>query len=134
MAELKLRIVSIEKIVVDEPVTMLNVNTTEGAIGVLPGHIPLLTVVRPGLLRYKTKTREHRLVASSGSLEVKDNVATVLVGEALPVESIDVRKAEAERERLLGVLKQGELSAIELRETREQLATTLAKLRARNTR
>lgn len=131
MAELKLRIVTIEKVVVDEPVAMLNVNTTEGAIGILPGHIPLLTVVRPGTLRYKTKTREHRLVATSGSLEVKNNVATVIVGEAVPVESIDVRKAEAERERLVGLLKQGELSAIDLAEAREQLANVLAKLRAR---
>jgi F-type H+-transporting ATPase subunit epsilon len=128
---LHLRIVTIEKVVVDEPVDLLSVTTSEGATGILSGHIPLLAVIEPGLLRYKTKSREFRMVSSSGSVEVKDNRATVLVSEAVPVESIDLAKAEAERNRLLGDIKGGQLTAIELSEAREQLATVAAKLRAR---
>jgi|GEM_PF-5921386 len=128
---LRLRIITIEKTLVDEDVELVNVNTTEGATGVLANHIPLLARVLPGTLRYKTKTREHRLVSSTGSIEVKNNIATVLIGEAVPVESIDVAKAEAEHNRLLSDIKGGSLTAIELKEAREQLATVTAKLRAR---
>ncbi|MFH0830756.1 MAG: ATP synthase F1 subunit epsilon [Parcubacteria group bacterium] len=131
MPELRLRIVTIAKVVIDGPASMVNVTTPDGQVGVLPGHIPLLSVVSPGLLRYKTKTREYRLVCSSGSIEVKANKVTILVGEAVPVESIDVHRAEAERERLINLLKHGELPMLELKEARAQLDHVLAKLRAR---
>ncbi len=127
----RLRLFTIEKVVVDEDVEMLNVNTTEGATGILANHIPLLATITPGLLRYKTKSQEVRLVTSRGSVEFKKNVALVLVGEAQAPESINIAKAEAERSRLSSDIKSGQLTAIELKEAREQLENVTAKLRAR---
>ena len=126
---IKLRIVTIEKIVADLPVEELYVETPLGQTGVLPGHAAMLSVVKPGLVHYKAGGQEVRLVSTGGSLEVKDNIATLLVDEALPIESIDVRKAEAERSRLLNVLESGELTLLELRDARKQLANVGAKVR-----
>ena len=127
---LKLRIVTIEKIVVDDSVSELNVTTPEGALGILPGHIPLLTVVSPGVVRYRSGEKEFRLVSTSGSLEVKNNVATLLAEEVLPVSAIDVAQAEAERARLLNVLESGDLPVLELKEKRKELANVVAKITA----
>ena len=127
---LKLRIITIEKIVVDETVSELNVTTPDGALGILPGHIPLLTVIAPGIVRYKNRGKEYRLVSTSGSLEVKDNIATLLAEEVVPVSAIDVAKAEAERTRILNVLESGDLPVIELKEKRKELANVVARITA----
>ncbi|MDP2587241.1 MAG: ATP synthase F1 subunit epsilon [bacterium] len=127
---LRLRIVTIEKVLVDQEVELVTVPTQQGATSILPGHVSLLARVMPGLVRYKTARHEARLVCSTGSIEVKANAVTLLVGEAVPVESIDRDKAEAERTRLIGDIKSGQLTAIELKEAREQLATAVAKLRS----
>jgi F-type H+-transporting ATPase subunit epsilon len=127
---LKLRIVTIEKVVVDETVSELNVTTPEGALGILPGHIALLTVIAPGIVRYRSHGKEYKLVSTSGSLEVKDNVATLLAEEVLPVSAIDVARAEAERARLLNVLSSGDLPLMELKEKRKELANVVARITA----
>jgi len=126
---LKLRIVTIEKVVADQPVEELYVETGAGQTGVLTGHATMLTAVQPGLVRYKAGGREVRLVSTGGSLEVKDDKATLLVDEAVPLDSIDVRKAELERSSLLNILKSGDLTLMELREARKQLANVNAKVR-----
>ncbi|MFO0702977.1 MAG: ATP synthase F1 subunit epsilon [Candidatus Andersenbacteria bacterium] len=126
---LKLRIVTIAKVVADQPVEELYVETPLGQTGVLPSHAAMLTAVKPGLVRFKAREQEVRLVSTGGSLEVKDNKATLLVDEAVPVESIDVRKAEAERSRLLNYLESGELTIMELRDARKQLANVSARIR-----
>ena len=126
---LRLRIVTIEKVLVDQEVELVTVQTSQGATSIMPGHISILARVLPGLVRYKTASQESRLVCSSGSIEVNKDAVTLLVGEAVPVESIDRDKAEAERSRLIGDIKSGQLTAIELKEAREQLATAVAKLR-----
>lgn len=126
---LKLRLVTIQKIVADQPVEELYLETPAGQTGILPGHESLLTVVKPGLVRYRASGQEVRLVSTGGSLEVKADVATLLVDEAVPIESVDVKKAEAERSRLLNVMRSGELTVMELRDARKQLANVSAKVR-----
>ena len=49
-----LQIISPTRVFFDEAVDMVEMKTTEGEIGVLAGHIPLTTILEPGVLRIKT--------------------------------------------------------------------------------
>jgi F-type H+-transporting ATPase subunit epsilon len=130
MATFTLRVVTIEKVAFEGEVSSLTMETEAGATNVLPGHIPLLTTLRPGVIRFVSAGREVRLVASHGSFEIKDNVATLLVGEAVPVDQIDAERAQAERSQLLNMLESGDLTVMQLRDRRRELAALNAKLAA----
>ena len=67
---------------------------TEGDFGVLPGHIPFLSSLRPGVLTYRTKDGEHVLAVSDGLLEVAQTPqggqqVLVLATQGLRISSID---------------------------------------------
>jgi F-type H+-transporting ATPase subunit epsilon len=97
MAErIEFELVSPEQILISEPVEMVVVPCTEGDIGVLPGHSPLLATVRPGVIAVHAggKVKDNIFVAG-GFCEVNPERCTVLVEEALPIDSID--RAAAER-------------------------------------
>ena len=125
----KLRIITIENVVADLDVSKLMVTTPQGQTGILSGHIPLLTAINPGEVRYDTKDKEVKLVVTSGSLEVKDNIATLLVDEALPIDEVDLSLAEAERKRLLNILDDSKVPLYELEETRRELKNVMAKIK-----
>jgi F-type H+-transporting ATPase subunit epsilon len=129
MAQLKLRILSIEKVMVDEPVDSLSLSTSDGTTTILPHHISLLSTVEPGLIRYRRSGEEVRLVSSSGSVEVTPQGVTVLVEEAVPLDAIDLARVQAEQSRLLNVLRSGDLPLMQLKEARKQLANVNAKVR-----
>lgn len=125
----RLRVVTIEDVIIDEDVSQVIVPTPEGQTGILSGHIPLLTSILPGEIKVDTKDKEARLVVTSGSLEVKENIATLLVDEAIPLEEVDLKKAIAERTRLLNMLKSSKLPLFELEETRRELKNVSAKIK-----
>ena len=60
-----LQIISPTRVFFDEAVDMVEMKTTEGEIGVLAGHIPLTTILEPGVLRIKTDGGERRKRAGS---------------------------------------------------------------------
>lgn len=69
-----------------------------GELGVLPEHVPFVTAVRPGVVRFKEGNAAVRLAVGAGFLEVTDAGRVVLLCErALAPEEID---AEAARKRL----------------------------------
>lgn len=67
-----------------------------GYFGVLPGHTPLLAVLRVGELMYRIGKREHYLAMSWGFCEVANDLVTVLAEFAELPEEIDVAQAERE--------------------------------------
>lgn len=73
---------------------------TLGEFGVLPGHIPFLSSLRPGVLVYRTKDGERVLAINDGLLEVaqtdKGEQVLVLVTQALRAQGIDREAAAAE--------------------------------------
>jgi ATP synthase, delta/epsilon subunit, beta-sandwich domain protein len=56
--EFTLRIITPERVFYEGIVDMVEFNTTEGQIGVLPGHIPLTVIVKPGILHITEKDGE----------------------------------------------------------------------------
>ena len=70
-----------------------------GNTGVLYNHAPLLTVLEPGVITYKKDNTEGKLAVSNGFLELKNNIAEILVSSAELPEEIDTARAEAAAER-----------------------------------
>ena len=98
-------IVSAENEIFSGRVTSLTVTGTLGELGVLPGHAPLLTGIRPGPVRLKFDNGEENVFyVSGGFLEVQSSVVTVLADTAVRAEDIDeaaVVEARQAAERLL---------------------------------
>jgi F-type H+-transporting ATPase subunit epsilon len=91
-----LEIVSPEKLLLSRPVDMVVIPAAEGEMGVLPGHAPLIALLRGGTIRiYEGNQVTARLYVDGGFVEVTPERCTVLAHEAVPV--AEVSKAEAER-------------------------------------
>jgi F-type H+-transporting ATPase subunit epsilon len=98
MAELKLEIVTPESRVLDEMVDTVIIPTRNGEIGILPGHAPLISQIKSGILSYTTGATTNKLVISGGFVEVGVNRVSVLADVAENAEQIDTTKARHERE------------------------------------
>jgi F-type H+-transporting ATPase subunit epsilon len=89
-------LVSPEKLLLSEDVEMVVVPGAEGDFGVLIGHAPLISALRPGVIDTYTGTKvEKRIFVAGGFAEVTGERCTVLAEEAMPVEDIDQSEAEA---------------------------------------
>lgn len=92
-------IVSAEKEIFSGRVTMLVATGTLGELGILPGHAPLLTGIRPGPVRLTLDNGEEEVFfASGGYLEVQPAVVTVLADTALRADDIDEAATVTARE------------------------------------
>ena len=79
---------------------------SEGVLGILPRHAPLLTMLKPGELRIKYNNDEEALFVAGGFMEVSHNVVTVLADAAERAEDIDMARAEEARRRAQTLLEQ----------------------------
>ena len=95
--KINLTVVTRERKIVDTNVDEVILPASDGEIGVLPGHTPLLASLRIGQLRYRTGTKVERLVLSWGFAEVLPDRVIVLAERGFLPDEID--RAEAERER-----------------------------------
>jgi F-type H+-transporting ATPase subunit epsilon len=98
--EIHLRIVSAEKRIFSGQVAGVHVRGALGALGILPGHSPLLTTIPSGNVSYTTLEGDKKIVfVSGGVLEVQPKSVTILADTAMRGEDIEESKAlEAKRE------------------------------------
>ena len=80
-------------------VEMVEFNTTEGQIGVLPGHIPMTVILKPGILKIYEPENEKEAALHSGFAEILPTGITILAEIVEWPEEIDVQRAESARER-----------------------------------
>ena len=126
--KLILSIVTPEKQLVSEEVDQVNVPGTEGDLGILHDHAPILTLLRTGLLSYEKEGETIFMVVSGGYLEVTDNRVTVLAETGEFLHEIDRERAEraqAEAEKRLG---ETDISEEEYIETQKKLFRAIARL------
>ncbi len=97
MAEgVQFELVSPERLVLSAEVGMVVVPGAEGDFGVLPGHAPLISNVRPGVISiYQDRALEARVFVAGGFAEVSDSRLTVLTEDAVALDEIDRAGAEA---------------------------------------
>jgi F-type H+-transporting ATPase subunit epsilon len=97
MAEtLLLRVVTPERLLLDEPVDEVTAPGAVGEFGVLPNHTTFLSSLQPGRLSYKQNGQTRILAVNGGFAEVVDNVMTVLADTAEFAEEIDAERARAD--------------------------------------
>lgn len=93
--DFKLRIITPERVFYENEADMVEFNTTEGEIGVLPGHIPLTVIAKPGILKIYEKDQEKKAVLHSGFAEILPDGITILAEVIEWPNEIDVERAEA---------------------------------------
>ena len=89
-------IVSPERLLVSDAADMVTVPGTEGDFGVLAGHMPLISTLRPGVIdvRGGQASGDMRLFVLGGFAEANPDKLTVLAEEAIPMAQIDAAALE----------------------------------------
>lgn len=98
-------LVTPERLIISTAVEMVVVPGSEGNFGVLPGHAPFISTVRPGTVDiYEGRTITQRIFVAGGIAEVTPERCTVLADEAMPPDSLDRAQLEAEAQEIEGNL------------------------------
>jgi F-type H+-transporting ATPase subunit epsilon len=92
----QLRIVTPNRLLLDEQVREVTGPGTLGEFGVLPDHITFLTSLEIGTMSYRTDRGVQRLAVRGGFAEVASNVMTVLADDATFPENIDAAAARSD--------------------------------------
>jgi F-type H+-transporting ATPase subunit epsilon len=94
---LHLQLVSPERVLVDEDVDEVQIPGLDGYLGILPGHAPLLSELKPGgVLSYKSAGGEKVLAVFGGFVEVQPDRVRILADAAERKEEINVEAARQE--------------------------------------
>jgi F-type H+-transporting ATPase subunit epsilon len=105
VATFRLEVVTAERMVFSDDVNMVVAWGTEGQLGILPHHAPLMTMLRPGDLLIRKDNEEEYLAISGGFLEVRPDKVVILADACERAEEIDVTRAEAAKRRAEEMLK-----------------------------
>ena len=98
-ATMQCDIVSAEQEIFSGLVAMISLRGTLGELGILPGHAPLLTGIRPGVVQLRLPNGEEEVFyASGGFLEIQPGVVTILADTAARAEDIDEAAAAEARQ------------------------------------
>ena len=102
----RLSIVTPEKVFFEADIQSLIVPGTDGYLGVLSNHAPLITALAPGKIEFRdTAGQTKYLAVTSGFLEVSGNVATLLADAVEETGDIDLERAKVSRDRAWEMLK-----------------------------
>lgn len=105
MMPVQFELVTPERLIISTAVEMVVVPGSEGNFGVLPGHAPFISTIRPGTVDiYEGRTITQRIFVVGGIAEVTPERCTVLADEAMPPDSLDRAQLEAETQELEGNL------------------------------
>lgn len=94
--KLRLVLVAHDRQLLDVEADEVQVPGSEGVLGILPGHTPLIATLRVGEVMYRQGKLERYLALSEGFVEVADDAVTVLTESAELPEEIDVAAAREE--------------------------------------
>ena len=96
---IRCEIVSQDRMVYEGDVDIVVLPGTEGEMGVLPLHAPLLTTLKFGLIKIRTKSEEQVFTVAGGVAEIQPKIVTILADAAENVQEIDIARAETARKR-----------------------------------
>lgn len=124
-----LKVVSAEKQLYDGEVKRIQVTGSEGELGIYPQHTPLLTAIKPGMVRVvKTSGEEEVIYLSGGILEVQTTGVIVLADTAIRGRDLDEAKA-LESKRKAEEHIQSSHGDVDYAQASAELAKAIAKLR-----
>jgi len=104
---IRCEIVSQDRMVYEGEADMVIVPGTDGQMGILPRHAPLLSTLKYGILTVRYQGREEHFTVAGGVVEIQPDIITVLADAAENVREIDIARAEAARQRAQEHLEKG---------------------------
>lgn len=128
---MKLNVITPEKQFYEGDVTMVELTTTEGDIGVYPNHIPLTAVVSPGVLTIHEEGEKKQASLISGFITILPDAVTIMAEVAEWPDEIDFKRAEEARVRAERRLTSTEAGLDTLR-AEMALKRALVRLRLKN--
>jgi len=104
---IRCEIVSQDRQVFSGDADMVIVPGSQGEMGILPNHAPILSTLKFGILRIRYQGHEQVFTIAGGVIEVQPDLVTVMADAAENVLEIDASRAEAAKRRAEDILKQG---------------------------
>ena len=90
MATMQCDVVSVQESLYSGTISMLIAKGASGELGIMPGHTPLVTLLKPGAIRVVLENGTEELIyVSGGVLEVQPHVVTVLADTAVRAHDLD---------------------------------------------
>lgn len=131
MAKLRVEVVTAERqLLAEDDVDMVVAPGSEGTVGILPKHAPLLTLLNPGVLRIKKDGQESAMFVDGGFLQVNRNRVLVLADTGEREDEIDEARAQEARQRAEAALKDAAKggSPVQIQAARIALHRSMARL------
>lgn len=126
---LKLEIVTIEGVVFSGDVDMVVAPGTEGELGILPRHAPLITALTYGELRVRRGEDVDCYAIGGGYMEVLPNEVTVMADSAERADQIDLERAEAARRRAEAGLKDRSQTEVDFAKAEAALRRSMVRIK-----
>ncbi len=129
--QLQLKIITPERVVLEERVDSVTIPTTMGEIGVLFGHIPLVTTLKSGDIVAKVGDEVVPIAVVGGFVEIKNNEVAILADFAEHVSAISdevAARAQARAEELKQMKDKNEIIDFERFETELERSLTRTKI------
>jgi F-type H+-transporting ATPase subunit epsilon len=104
---IRCEIVSQDRVVFEGDVDIVVAPGEAGEMGILPNHAPLLSILKYGVVKVRHQGGEMEFTIAGGLMEVQPHIVTILADAAENVQEIDVVRAEAAKQRIEDILKEG---------------------------
>ena len=126
---LLLEIVTPEKLAYSDEVDSVQLPGSEGELGVLPHHAPLISTLGAGELRLRKGSQEESFAIVGGFLQVLPDKVVVMAETADMASEIDLEKAQEARRKAEQVLESGFVEGADLAAARAALQASLIRIR-----
>jgi len=130
MSTIQVEVVSAEESIFSGPAKFISIPGEMGDMGILPGHAPLITRIKPGAVRIEKADGDEEFVfVAGGILEVQPRLVTVLSDTAIRGHDLDEAKANDARKQAEEALKNAK-SDVDLAKATSELAVMAAQIAA----
>ena len=128
---LNIRVIAPDKIIWDADAEEIILPSSTGQLGILQGHIPLLTALDIGVMRVRINKEWQPIILLGGFAEVDKNHVTILVNGAETVSEIDIAEAQDNLEEATKLLAEAKTNKEKIEAT-QNLRKAKAKIQAAN--
>lgn len=128
MKTMNVSVVTPDGKVFEGDVEMVSVKTTNGELGVLPGHLPLVTPLTIGAVRIRQGSELHLVAVTGGLMEVRRDQVSILAESAELPSDIDITRAQAAKERAERRMKSAKSDDIDFKRAENALKRAINRI------
>nr|YP_010196371.1 ATP synthase CF1 subunit epsilon [Gracilaria cearensis]UAD83768.1 ATP synthase CF1 subunit epsilon [Gracilaria cearensis] len=128
---LNIRVIAPDRTVWDANAEEVILPSSTGQVGILKGHIPLLTAIDIGVMRVRIEKEWQPIILLGGFAEVKDNNITILVNGAEQVSEVDIKTAQENLDKATKILNEAKNDKDKIEAT-QNLRKARARIQAAN--